>query len=1059
MGQSNSRSTPAPPTDPHPTPRSPSSIPIPASLSSIRGHSDQPRNSSPASAHSHRPSTFNRTIRHLLPHPRSSQGSSHPSPSIRKRWRSSRRFSKHPSPLPDLPDSTPDDQLNFPTSVPQSDPHDSTTDTATQPCHPQLATPSPRQTSSPSPSTHRTPSPTLPQTSNAPDPPSLEQSQSQPPDFIPPRLELPQNPTSHSLQVPELSQLPCPADEDVNDLPLDSKTNPPFVQGSSQDNQRSSVRLPSESRSHSSAFEPHPEPAPDPQLQLPRHFQSPGPLVVVQGVVNTSDNPAVSQTSANSRPSRPSSSGHPHSFISPNSRRRSISSPRNDNQSEERQTARRRLSAFIPRPSSMLGRRPPTPDLTSLPSHDPAFGDPSALFHAPSSDPLVPRDDASTSSEQDPGSSGEGDPRRRPLSPGSIDVLGTLLSVAAAATAASLFSPSLGFQPPADTNPPSLQSIPRPMSPTPTAGLGGGQGFGNLPGFGLDPSASISPSPATTTQHREGRERLRSVWENIRERLGLATPSSSRTGDETALGSEGQSHMRPGEIMLAEMARALNIGLGLNNDDSNAETSEMVASSAVDEGSRSMEDIASQRPLPPEDSFERFLLNLQADLRIALSDDSGDSTPLASGEDEAEGHASRDSDDGAASRRPPPDAPPTGLIETDDDVDEPPPLEEVSDSDDDDEDEDVVYRAQASVRTATPMPSAYSLPSSRAEQLSLEGTSGDESGNADRGQPGINLWRLYRFQPIPATQVAGHASTTTSPATPFSPTFASTTSSPSAPTVPQLPSSPGSPSSPSSPALPIPSLVSAPSVPTTTTPPGDATSSMVVPVIVVGLQSVDMGQIQGHGHVHPDPQMGPPSLHSDRRPTSFDSTGTAVPADGPNSATTRGRSWQSRAATALRNLRPGRRNSSSGRQASDSAGSRTFLIYVIGGYYPPNHHMVTGSDNLDSYEALWELAELLGQVKPPVATREEIDRSGLQIINSSELARYEQQGKVASNCAERCLICLDDYSVDEDLRLMSCKHAFHKECVDKWLQVGRNNCPACRTQVCRRSSLSECCGQ
>ena len=60
--------------------------------------------------------------------------------------------------------------------------------------------------------------------------------------------------------------------------------------------------------------------------------------------------------------------------------------------------------------------------------------------------------------------------------------------------------------------------------------------------------------------------------------------------------------------------------------------------------------------------------------------------------------------------------------------------------------------------------------------------------------------------------------------------------------------------------------------------------------------------------------------------------------------------------------------------------------------------MVTGSDNLDSYEALWfvscectikpdgliddvlrELAELLGQVKPPVATREEIEKSGVTV--------------------------------------------------------------------------------
>ena len=80
--------------------------------------------------------------------------------------------------------------------------------------------------------------------------------------------------------------------------------------------------------------------------------------------------------------------------------------------------------------------------------------------------------------------------------------------------------------------------------------------------------------------------------------------------------------------------------------------------------------------------------------------------------------------------------------------------------------------------------------------------------------------------------------------------------------------------------------------------------------------------------------------------------------------------------------------------------------------------MVTGSDSLDSYEALWyvfhpsymmrcpdqrvrELAELLGQVKPPVATREDIDNSGLQIVKSSELPRLEEEGRVASNCVER----------------------------------------------------------
>jgi hypothetical protein len=93
-----------------------------------------------------------------------------------------------------------------------------------------------------------------------------------------------------------------------------------------------------------------------------------------------------------------------------------------------------------------------------------------------------------------------------------------------------------------------------------------------------------------------------------------------------------------------------------------------------------------------------------------------------------------------------------------------------------------------------------------------------------------------------------------------------------------------------------------------------------------------------------------------------------------------------------------------------------------------------------------ELAALLGQVKPPVASQEEIENSGLQIIRSSDIAQLSEEGKVASNCIDRCLICLDDYDPEDDLRVMTCKHFFHKTCVDKWLQIGRNNCPACRTK-------------
>ena len=48
-----------------------------------------------------------------------------------------------------------------------------------------------------------------------------------------------------------------------------------------------------------------------------------------------------------------------------------------------------------------------------------------------------------------------------------------------------------------------------------------------------------------------------------------------------------------------------------------------------------------------------------------------------------------------------------------------------------------------------------------------------------------------------------------------------------------------------------------------------------------------------------------------------------------------------------------------------------------------------------------ELADLLGQVKPPTATKEDIDKSGLAIIKASELSQHEKDGKVSSNCLDR----------------------------------------------------------
>jgi hypothetical protein len=62
---------------------------------------------------------------------------------------------------------------------------------------------------------------------------------------------------------------------------------------------------------------------------------------------------------------------------------------------------------------------------------------------------------------------------------------------------------------------------------------------------------------------------------------------------------------------------------------------------------------------------------------------------------------------------------------------------------------------------------------------------------------------------------------------------------------------------------------------------------------------------------------------------------------------------------------------------------------------------VTGADPLDSFEAMWELAEMLGQAKPPTASRADIARAGLEVISAAQMRAYGAQGRVAGMCVDR----------------------------------------------------------
>jgi hypothetical protein len=136
---------------------------------------------------------------------------------------------------------------------------------------------------------------------------------------------------------------------------------------------------------------------------------------------------------------------------------------------------------------------------------------------------------------------------------------------------------------------------------------------------------------------------------------------------------------------------------------------------------------------------------------------------------------------------------------------------------------------------------------------------------------------------------------------------------------------------------------------------------------------------------------------------------------------------------------------------------RSWLIYVVGTNVSPDHPAFTMpslfTDN-PSYEDMQMLSTLLGPVKPPVATQEDVRSAGglfrLSLQDSCLIGQPLSGADSASlliSQGERCLICLSDYAASEEVRrLDKCQHSYHRDCIDEWLTTGRNSCPMCRGQ-------------
>jgi len=86
----------------------------------------------------------------------------------------------------------------------------------------------------------------------------------------------------------------------------------------------------------------------------------------------------------------------------------------------------------------------------------------------------------------------------------------------------------------------------------------------------------------------------------------------------------------------------------------------------------------------------------------------------------------------------------------------------------------------------------------------------------------------------------------------------------------------------------------------------------------------------------------------------------------------------------------------------------TFIMYVIGGNFPRNHPvlripgLITGEPLSDEEMVL--MGELMGEVKPPTATAEEVEKSGLKVVKGNEISALVGRKEVIDSSADRCLV-------------------------------------------------------
>ncbi|CAK9214301.1 unnamed protein product [Sphagnum troendelagicum] len=93
-------------------------------------------------------------------------------------------------------------------------------------------------------------------------------------------------------------------------------------------------------------------------------------------------------------------------------------------------------------------------------------------------------------------------------------------------------------------------------------------------------------------------------------------------------------------------------------------------------------------------------------------------------------------------------------------------------------------------------------------------------------------------------------------------------------------------------------------------------------------------------------------------------------------------------------------------------------------------------DNM-SYEELIALGEAVGTESKGLSVQ------AISALPGSSYVPVQQDG---SNDQEQCVVCRHEYEAGDSMLTLPCKHQYHSECIQQWLQINKV-CPVCSAEV------------